>query len=67
MAVLKLFPVEIECDSCLFARATVPTIRQDDAADVPEKGGDGCQEGMTPILSCRLWPEHWMSENANWY
>src|SRR5215470_12562043 len=40
VAVVKLLPIELESFDGLFAGVAVPTVGEDDAADVPEKCGD---------------------------
>ena len=38
--VLEFFPVQMKGVRSLLPRSTVPTVGQDDAADVPKEGGD---------------------------
>src|SRR5216683_955338 len=40
VAVLKFFPIQVKSVCGFFSRSAVPTICQDDAADVPEQRGD---------------------------
>src|SRR5260370_1428038 len=50
VAILKFFPIQVKSDCGFFARSAVPTICQDDAADVPEQRGNLSQGHYTSGL-----------------
>src|SRR5260370_14835448 len=50
VAILKFFPIQVKNICCFFSRSAVPTICQDDAADVPEQRGNLNQRHSTSGL-----------------
>ena len=50
MPVFEFFPIQMKCGGGIFPRLAVPTVGQDDAADVPKQGGDFGQVDTPPVL-----------------